>query len=130
MVSPEQKSRAESEKQGRKAEARVASYLRLRGYKILETRFKTAHGEVDLIARKGRVFAFIEVKQRATQKGIDEAMDWRTEQRIMGAAEIWVERHFLDLPDEFEMRFDFASVVGAVSPFSHVRYLKNAFRPE
>lgn len=122
--------RAESEKQGRKAEARVASYLRLRGYKILETRFRTAYGEVDLIARKGKTLAFIEVKQRATQKAVEDAMDWRTEQRVMMAAEIWVERNFANMPDDFEMRFDFAAIIGVVTPVSRVQYLKNAFRPD
>jgi putative endonuclease len=122
--------RAESEKQGRKAEARVASYLRLRGYKILETRFRTAYGEVDLIARKGKTLAFIEVKQRATQKAVEDAMDWRTEQRVMTAAEIWVARNFAIMPDDFEMRFDFAAIIGVVTPVSRVRYLKNAFRPD
>ena len=122
--------RRENEKQGRKAEDRVATYLRLRGYKILEMRFKTSHGEVDLIARKGIIFAFVEVKQRANQKALDESMDWRGEQRIMTAAEIWVERHFTDMPPDFEMRFDYATILGPVSLLSEVTYLQNAFRPD
>eukprot|EP00919_Chromeraceae_sp_WS-2016_P071810 GHVR01169996.1.p2 GENE.GHVR01169996.1~~GHVR01169996.1.p2 ORF type:complete len:126 (-),score=9.72 GHVR01169996.1:1115-1492(-) len=117
------------ESEGRKAESRAANYLRLRGYKIIEERFKTSDGEVDIIARKGKVFAFVEVKQRATQQAIDQSMDWRGEQRIMAAAEIWVERHFYDLPPNFEIRFDFASIVGPVSPLCRVTYLKHAFRP-
>ena len=130
MSPPNRSHREESERQGRKAETRVAVYLRLRGYKIRESRFKTAHGEVDLIAQKGNIIAFVEVKQRSTQIGIDESMDWRTEHRIMTAAEIWVERNFDNLPEGFEMRFDFASILGPVSSLCRGQYLKNAFRPD
>ena len=130
MSAPNKNRREESEKQGQKAERRVAAYLRMRGYKVLETRFKTPHGEVDVIGQKGKVLAFVEVKQRATQKAVDESMDWRSEQRIMTAAEVWVEQNFSNLPPNFEMRFDFAALIGAVSPLSRVHYLKNAFRPD
>ena len=122
--------RRQSEREGRKAERRVANYLRLRGYKVLEERFKTPHGEVDLIVRKGSTLAFVEVKQRATQRAIDESMTCRGEQRIIDSAEIWVERNFAQLPENFEMRFDFASIIGPVSPLSRVTYLKGAFLPE
>lgn len=122
--------RQDYEKQGRKAEARVVMYLRLRGYKILAERFKTSEGEVDIIAQKGNVIAAVEVKQRATQTAVDEAMDWQSEHRIMSAAEIWVERHFHDLPPNFELRFDYAAIIGTVTPFCRVQYLKHAFRPD
>jgi len=122
--------RRQSEREGRKAERRVATYLRLRGYKVLEERFKTNYGEVDLIARKGKTLAFVEVKQRATQRAIDESMTWRGEQRIIDSAEIWVERNFAQLPENFEMRFDFAAIIGPVSPLSRVTYLEGAFLPE
>jgi len=117
------------EQEGRKAEARVVFYLRLRGYKVLAERFKTSEGEVDIIAAKGKVIACVEVKQRATQHAADEAIDWRTEQRIMAGAEIWVERHFQSLPKDFELRFDVANIIGPVSPLCPVQYLKHAFRP-
>lgn len=118
------------EEQGRKAEARIVNYLRLRGYKILAERFKTPDGEADIVAQKGSVIAIIEVKQRASQAALDDAMDSQTERRVMAAAEIWVERHFHDLPKDFELRFDFAGIIGNVSPFCRVHYLKHAFRPD
>ncbi|RKQ69477.1 putative endonuclease [Litorimonas taeanensis] len=124
------KRRQHFEKEGRKAEARIARYLRLRGYSILAERYKTAEGEIDIIAMKSNIIACVEVKQRANQYAANEAMDWRTEQRIMNAAEIWVEQHFHDLPTDFELRFDLALIVGPVSPFSKVTYLKHAFRPD
>lgn len=122
--------RQDYEKEGRRAEDRVVQYLRLRGYKILAQRFKTPEGEIDIIARKGSIIAAVEVKQRATQAAIDEAMDIRTESRIVSAMEIWAEQNFQTLPTDFEIRFDFAAIVGAVTPFSRVNYLKHAFRPD
>ncbi len=124
------KTRQDYEREGRRAETRVTLHLRLRGYKILAERFKTPEGEVDIIAQKGHVIAAIEVKQRATKAAMDEAMDWQTERRIMAAAEIWVERHFHDLPQDFELRFDLATIIGPVTPLSRVTYLKHAFRPD
>jgi len=52
--------------QGRKAETHVARWLKLRGWKILAERFKVSEGEVDLIARRKNIIAFVEVKQRQT----------------------------------------------------------------
>jgi putative endonuclease len=122
--------RQDYEEEGRKAERRVVHYLRLRGYKILAERFKTPDGEADIIAQKGTVIAIVEVKQRATKFALDEAMDSQTERRVMAAAEIWVERHFQNLPKDFELRFDFAGIIGKVTPFCRVHYLKHAFRPD
>ncbi len=115
------------EKQGRQAEKRVVQYLRLRGYKIWDQRYKTTEGEIDIIAQKGKIFAFIEVKQRANQHAINHAMDARTEKRIIASAEIWIESHYNMLPKDFEIRFDFASIVGPINLLTTVNYLKEAF---
>jgi len=50
--SAQQKARRQREKLGRRAEILAALYLRLKGYRILETRFKTRQGEIDLIAMR------------------------------------------------------------------------------
>lgn len=115
------------EQEGRRAEKRVARYLKLRGYSVLAERFKTPEGEIDIIAQKNKLIVFVEVKQRRSQKAIDEAMDWQTEARIMAASEIWVEQNFETLPQDFELRFDFATIVGRVTPLCKVDYLENAF---
>src|SRR5258707_15299491 len=51
---------------GISAEARACAYLILKGYRILAKRYRTPHGEVDVIARRGRALVFVEVKARAT----------------------------------------------------------------
>ena len=57
--------RKRAERHGHWAEAMAIAALSLKGYRLLARRFKTPHGEIDLIMRRGRATVFIEVKQRA-----------------------------------------------------------------
>ena len=52
---------------GDRGERRVAWYLRLRGYRILERNWRSGHKEVDIIAARGGVIAFVEVKTRLSE---------------------------------------------------------------
>jgi len=113
--------------EGRKAEDHVARWLKFRGWKILEARFKTDEGEVDLIARRGNIIAFIEVKQREKLPVTEDILTQMNISRVMNAAEIWVERNFEGLGDQFEIRFDLAMMEGRVKPLSKVKYIENAF---
>ena len=54
----------EARELGRFGEERAARYLRLHGYRIVETNYSCRLGEIDLIARKGRYLVFVEVKLR------------------------------------------------------------------
>ena len=56
--------RLAAEKSGRQGEAIAAWFLRLKGWRIVGARVKTPRGEVDLIARRGKSIAFVEVKAR------------------------------------------------------------------
>ena len=79
--------RAEREARGRRGEWLAAWYLRLTGWRILAQRVKTPRGEIDLVARRGRLVVFVEVKWRARAKDLDEAIDhWRL-RRVAAAAE-------------------------------------------
>lgn len=79
-------SRPESERRGRRAEQIAAWYLRLKGWRILASRVKTPRGEIDLIARRGRVVSFVEVKWRATAEALDLAIDGYRLRRVAAAA--------------------------------------------
>ena len=79
--------RQRAERGGRRAERAAAWWLRLHGWHILAMRARTPVGEVDLIARRGRVLAFIEVKARATQAGAELALDAYRLRRVVAAAE-------------------------------------------
>ena len=50
---------------GRRGEATAARYLAQRGWTILHRNWRLGHKEIDLVARRGRVVAFVEVKSRS-----------------------------------------------------------------
>lgn len=79
--------RAVREARGRRGEALAAWYLRLKGWRILAQRVKTPRGEIDLVARRGRVVAFVEVKWRASAADLDFAIDEYRLRRVAAAAE-------------------------------------------
>lgn len=79
--------REAAEKRGRGAETIAAIWLRLRGWRILARRARVPGGEVDIVARRGRVLAFVEVKARATDEAAAISLDaWRL-RRVAVAAE-------------------------------------------
>jgi len=79
--------REAAEKRGRGAETLACWYLRLHGWRILARRARVRGGEVDIVARRGRTLAFVEVKARATEAAAGFALDdWRL-RRVVTAAE-------------------------------------------
>ncbi len=88
---------------GLSAESRAVWLLRLKGYRILARRHKTLVGEIDVVARRGGVLCFVEVKGRTA--AIEETpVSGRQMQRIARAAQSFVQ----SAPDlqSLDMRFD------------------------
>ncbi len=85
--------RQQRERVGRRAEFWAAWWLRLKGWRIIAQRCRTPVGEVDLLARRGRVLACIEVKYRASSASLDLAIDRQRLRRVAAAAEILAARH-------------------------------------
>lgn len=76
-----------AEKRGRGAETLACWYLRLKGWRILARRARVPGGEVDIVARRRRVLAFVEVKARSSGQAAAFALDeWRL-RRVAVAAE-------------------------------------------
>jgi putative endonuclease len=91
--------RQAAEKRGRGAETLACWYLRLRGWRILTRRARVPGGEVDIIARRRRTLAFVEVKARATQEAAALALDeWRL-RRVVVAAERLAPRYMREGDD-------------------------------
>ena len=80
------------EKKGRRAEFLAAQLLRLKGYKIISTRFKTKAGEIDLVAVKKDLIIFVEVKARTDLGAAREAISFESQNRIRKASKIFLGR--------------------------------------
>jgi putative endonuclease len=78
---------------GRRAEHLAAIWLRLKGYRVLARGYRSGLGEIDLIARRGRVLALVEVKARGGMAEAGEAIGRRQQQRIARAAKAFLQRH-------------------------------------
>jgi len=116
--------RRAAERRGRRAEALAALHLRLTGWRILDARARTGAGEIDLVACKGDVLAFIEVKERADLRDAREALGPRQRQRLIRAGAVWRGRH--DRFDDHETRFDLI----IVAPWRWPRRIPSAFTAE
>ncbi|HTK58899.1 MAG TPA: YraN family protein [Sphingomicrobium sp.] len=109
-----------AEARGRKAETVAAWWLRLRGWRILAQRARVPGGEVDLIARRGRTLAFVEVKQRSTVDAAAWALDEYRLRRVVVAAERLAPRYARDGDD---IRIDALFIVPGRLP----RHLTNVW---
>jgi putative endonuclease len=110
-----------AEARGRKAETIAAWWLRLQGWRILARRMRVPGGEVDLVARRGRTLAFVEVKARASDEAAALSLDaWRL-RRVIVAAERLAPR-FLRSGDD--LRIDAIFIVPRRLP----RHLPNVWQ--
>ena len=112
--------RRAAEQAGRDGETRAAWYLRLRGWRILDRRVRTPAGEVDLVAKRGKLVAFGEVKARKSAAELDFAIDERRLARVAAAAEYLMPRYAADGED---IRVDVLLIAPGVKP----RYIENAW---
>lgn len=112
--------RQAAEARGRAGETLAAAHLRRRGWTILAERVRTPVGEIDLVARKGRLVAFVEVKVRATPAELDFAIDARRLARVAAAAEVLLPRFAAAGED---VRID----VILIAPGTRLRHIENAW---
>ncbi|PYB77815.1 YraN family protein [Rhizobium wuzhouense] len=86
------RNRIRAERLGRWSEVRAAVALLLKGYRILAFRYRTRAGEVDIIARRGDLVVFVEVKARKTVSSGVDAVGLEAQRRIHNAADHWISR--------------------------------------
>jgi putative endonuclease len=115
-------SRRRHERRGRAAEAVAALFLRLRGFRVVARRYATPVGEIDLVARRGPLLVFVEVKQRSRQVDALEALQPMQRARIARAAEAFLQRR----PDlrACAVRFDLV----AIAPWRWPSHVADAWR--
>ena len=77
---------------GLSGEECAANWLAKEGYTILERRFRCQMGEIDIIARQGRVIVFVEVKARRSAGfgSPAEAVTWGKQRKLLRTAQLWL----------------------------------------
>lgn len=111
-----------AEKSGREGERWASLWLRAKGWSILAERVRTPRGEIDLVAKRGRVVAFVEVKWRRRKDDLDIAIDERRLSRVAAAVECVAHDYARDGED---IRID----VILLAPGSLPHHIANAWMP-
>lgn len=96
-------------RRGHVAEYLAAAFLMFKGYRILAIRHRTKLGEIDIVARKGDLAVFVEVKsRRGAQEAID-AVSFSSQRRIRAASDLWLARQ----PDfsRLSQRYDIVAML-------------------
>ncbi|MGN6550252.1 MAG: YraN family protein [Pararhizobium sp.] len=113
--------RRKAERRGHGAERLAALALRAKGFRIVARRYRTKLGEIDIIARKGDLVAFVEVKARRLEQAAVDAVSYSAQARIRAAGDLWLSRQ----PDaaRLSLRYD----IVAVRPWRWPVHLADAF---
>ena len=117
------RSRRAAYRRGHLAEALAAALLFAKGYRLVARRYRTPLGEIDLIVKRGRIVAFVEVKARAFERDALESVGRSAERRIVDAADLWLAKHPHAVG--FDLRYDMV----VVAPWRVPKHLPDAFRP-
>jgi putative endonuclease len=109
---------------GVSAESIAAIFLGAKGYRTIARRWKSPVGEIDLVIKRGRLIAFVEVKARKALDQAAESVLPRQRRRIVAAAEAWLAAH----PEHagYDMRFDAV----LVSPGRMPQHVVSAFEAD
>ena len=112
---------------GKTGELLAVKFLKQKGYQIIEQNYRSAWGEIDLIAQDGDVLVFVEVKTRRSLKfGAPQIAVTNSKQRKMSKAalEYLQEKDFFD----YVCRFDVISIVFPPDPSEPIiEHIENAF---
>jgi putative endonuclease len=109
---------------GVSAESIAAIFLGAKGYRTIARRWRSPVGEIDLVVKRGRLIAFVEVKARKALDQAAESVLVRQRRRIVAAAEAWLAAH----PEHagYDMRFDAV----LVSPGRMPQHVVSAFEAD
>ena len=118
---PKSKARIKAYRGGHRGEALAALFLRCKLYRIVQRRYKTPVGEIDLIAERFGTTVFVEVKARRKAESEAETLEGVNQSRIVRAAQYWLARH--PTRAATPLRFD----IIFLAPGRWPRHLTNAF---
>ena len=111
---------------GETGENLAAAALSARGYAILERRYRTRHGEIDIIAEHEGVLVFVEVRARATAefgRAAETVTDAKQRKVTAMAVDYLARHHVTNRP----CRFDVVAIDEALGPNPEITVYPNAF---
>ncbi len=119
--SGERRKRRKAWRRGQFSEYLAALYLACKGYRIVAIRHKTVLGEIDIVARKGDLAVFVEVKARRGEQAAIDAVSFSSQRRIRAASDLWIAQQ----PDyaRLSQRYD----IVAILPGRWPRHVRDAF---
>lgn len=111
---------AQHNETGKQGETEAARFLQEKGYEIMARNFRYQHAEIDLVAKKGKLMVFVEVKTRTNLSfgNPEEFVSYAKAKLVMKAAEHYIFTHnWL-----FDVRFDIVavSIAGTQMRVNHV----------
>jgi putative endonuclease len=111
---------------GRWGEQLAADHLQRAGWTIVARNFRSGHQEIDLIARRRRVLAFVEVKTRRSERYDHPffAISERKRRAVEDAAKAWIAR--FGEPD-MEYRFDAIAIIGTAERGYRLEHAEDAW---
>ena len=114
-------------RRGLEGEEAAKRYLIALGWKVLAHRFRLGRCEIDIVARKGQLIAFVEVKTRWSRAfgSPFEAVTWAKQREITKVARGWIDRHG---QRDYAYRFDVIGVTMRPGRKLRVEHIEDAFR--
>lgn len=101
---PTKQSRVRNHQRGVMAEYAAMLWLYLKGYRLVTMRYKTPVGEIDLIMRRARTLAIIEVKARKNHRDAAVAIHAQNQSRVIRASQYFLVNH--PAYQDYQVRFD------------------------
>ena len=122
-MTPSRTARQRAEAAGRFSEQMAGWFLRLKGFGILAQRYKAPGGEIDIVAKRGGLIIFVEVKARQSMTDAIHATSNQNRRRVIAAADSFLARH----PHlaECVLRYDIIAIAGW-----RLRHLPQAWRSD
>lgn len=111
---------------GKEAEEVACGYLQQKGYIIHETRWRSGHKEIDIIAQEGNMLVIVEVKARAagSLQAPEDAVDERKIRNLVRAADTYIRSHNINL----DTRFDIIAINAGPNGYD-INHIIDAFWP-
>lgn len=115
---------AQHNETGQQGEAEAVRYLQDKGYEIMARNYRHQHAEIDLVAQKGKLLVFVEVKTRTNVSygNPEEFVNYTKAKLVMRAAEQYIFAHNW----HHDVRFDIVAVTLAGNEL-RIRHIEDAF---